>query len=271
MKSLRLVALALCWPVFALAQTSLHDRARPADAKPDAKPEVKLEPAKIVPHRFAVLTLLGDGVQLVSLGVTRSEAPLSGEWTATPAGQIDDAALRAVDQAVRASLPQRETKLYTSSTKSLFGDPAALFVDGKLTLPGKLVDGIRQSGAAQLLLVTRNRQEPVLAAALPDRVGTQLDGAGYVLDMRPAAQIGIDGQGGLPIVVPYAFIRVALIDVADMRLRREQSIAVARRLPVLREAAANPWAGLTPVQRLEALSALIEAELPKAVSALLPP
>ena len=86
-----------------------------------------------------------------------------------------------------------------------------------------------------------------------------------------AAQIGFDGQPGLPVLAPYVSIRVALVDLADLRLKREQSLAVASRLPVTRESAANPWAATTVEQRVKALEALIEAELPKAVKSLVAP
>lgn len=224
------------------------------------------------PNKFAALSLLGDSVQLINLNPTRGDTAQTGEWTATPAGSLDNAVLQALNEAVKATNKEpgkgREVKLYTSSTRSLFGDPANLFVNGRLSLPGKLGDAVRQSGAARLLLVTRSRQEPALAAALPQRILAVLEGPGFVLDQRPSAQIGFDGQGGLPVFAPYVSIRVALVDLGDMKLQREQSLAAASRLPV---AAANPWAATTPEQRVKALEALIEAELPKAVAGLVAP
>jgi hypothetical protein len=56
-----------------------------------------------------------------------------------------------------------------------------------------------------------------------------------------------------------------------MKLRREQSMAVATRLPVAAEAAANPWVATTAEQRLKALEALIESELPRAMAGLVTP
>ncbi len=88
------------------------------------------------------------------------------------------------------------------------------------------------------------------------------------MDQRPSAQVGFDGQAGLPVLAPYVSIRVALIDLGDLKLRREQSLAVATRLPVAAEAAANPWAATTAEQRVKALEALIDVELPKAVKGL---
>ena len=75
-------------------------------------------------------------------------------------------------------------------------------------------------------------------------------------------QAGLDSAA--PIVVP-------VVEDIDLRLRREQSLAVGTRLPVARETAANPWAATTPEQRVQALEALIEAELPKAVKGLVAP
>jgi len=250
-------------PALAFGQSLKTKPEPPPPAAPAAHDNVPRDP-----NRFAGLSLLGDSVQLINLTPARGDTAQSGEWASTPAGGLDNAVLQALNGAVKASGQGREIKLYTSSTRSLFGDPANLFVDGKLSLPGKLGEAVRQSGASKLLLVTRSRQEPALAAALPARILATLEGPGFVLDQRPSAQIGFDGQSGLPVFAPYVSIRVALIDLSDLKLRREQSLAVAARLPVQRESAANPWAATTPEQRVQALEALIEAELPRAVKSL---
>lgn len=220
------------------------------------------------PNKFAALSLLGDRVQLLNLTPARGDTVQAGEWTATPAGGLDDAVLQALNETIKAVDDKREVKLYTSSTRSLFGDPDALFVDGKLNLPGNLTAAVRKSGAAHLLVVTRSRQEPALARALPGRILAPLEGPGFVLDQRPSGQIGFDGQPGRPVFSPYVSIRVALIDLVDMKLKREQSLAVASRLPVAAEAAGNPWAATTPEQRVKALEGLISAELPNAMKGL---
>ncbi|KQY88472.1 hypothetical protein [Pelomonas sp. Root1444] len=253
-------------PALALGQSVKNKPPPPPAPTPAAEDKTPRDP-----NKFAALSLLGDSVQLIHLTPARGDTPQSGEWTATPAGGLDNAVLQALNEAVKAGGDKREVKLYTSSTRSLFGDPANLFVDGRLALPGKLGDAVRQSGAAKLLLVTRSRQEPALANALPARILTTLEGPGFVLDQRPSAQIGFDGQQGQPVFAPYVSIRVALIDLSDLKLRREQSLAVASRLPVAAEAGANPWAATTAEQRVKALEALIEAELPKAVAGLVAP
>ncbi len=254
-------------PLGAAAQT----KPRPErEALPPAAAPAAL--VKIDPDKVSVLSLLGDSVQLVSVQAARPDAAQGGEWTSAPTGGMDSALLQAIEQTIKAGALRREVKLYTSTTRALFGDPASLFVDGKLSLPGTLGEAVRQSGSAHLLLVTRSSQASGLAAALPSlpgALGANLEGPGFVIDQRPAGQIGIDGYGGLPVFAAYAFIRVALIDLSDLRLKRERSIAVATRLPVSRETAANPWGALNSEQRNAALKALVEVELPKAVSALL--
>ncbi|MFN3860219.1 MAG: hypothetical protein ACK4R2_01965 [Roseateles sp.] len=264
MKRRLLYVLALL-PALTLAQ-SVKDKLAPP-------PSEAVEEGKAArdPNKFAALSLLGDRVQLLNLTPARGDTVQVGEWTATPAGGLDNAVLQALNQALKASGDKREIKLYTSTTRSLFGDPAKLFVDGKLSLPGNLTAAVRSGGASKLLLVTRSLQQPGLVATLPARIGTRLEGPGFVLDQRPSAQIGFDGQAGLPVFASYVSIRVALVDLGDLRLLREQSLAAGARLPVAREAAANPWAAITPEQRVQALEALIEAELPKAVAGLVAP
>jgi len=268
----RLLYLLPLLPALALAQPPKKHGAPPPPPPPPepAKPAAPAvdDKAPRDPNKFAALSLLGDNVQLLNLTPARGDTVQSGDWTATPPGGLDNAVLQALNEAIKAVDDKREVKLYTSSTRSLFGDPANLFVDGKLALPGKLGDAVRQSGAAKLLLVTRSRQEPALAAALPGRILTTIEGPGFVLDQRPSGQIGFDGQAGLPVFASYVSIRVSVVDLGDMKLRREQSLAASGRLPVTREAAANPWAATTAEQRVKALEALIEVELPKAVKGL---
>lgn len=261
MKRRLLYVLALL-PALAAAQ-SIKNKVAPPPPEPAVQDKTPRDP-----NKFAALSLLGDNVQLLSLTPARGDTVQTGEWTATPAGGLDNAVLQALNEAIKNVDGKREVKLYTSSTRSLFGDPAGLFVDGRLALPGKLGDAVRQSGASKLLLVTRSRQEPALATALPARILASLEGPGFVLDQRPSGQIGFDGQPGQPVFAPYVSLRVALIDLGDLKLRREQSLAVAARLPVASEAAANPWAATTAEQRVKALEALIETELPKAVKGL---
>lgn len=260
----RLICLLCLLPALAFGQKN-------KGSPPPAPEPVVEDTTPRDPRKLAGLSLLGDSVQLISLSPARGDTVQSGEWTATPPGGLDTAALQALDAAVKASGQGREIKLYTSTTRSLFGDPANLFVNGRLSLPGQLGEAVRQSGAAYLLLVTRSRQEPALAATLPARILTSLEGPGFVLDQRPSGQIGFDGQGGLPVFAPYVSIRVALIDLKDLKLKREQSLAVASRLPVAAATATNPWAATSPEQRFQALEALIQAELPKAVVGLLVP
>jgi hypothetical protein len=265
MKRRLLYVLALL-PALALAQK------KAAPPPPAPAPEAAVEDkTPRDPNKLAALSLLGDSVQLLNLTPARGDTVQAGEWTARPAGSLDNAVLQALNTAVKAGDDKREVKLYTSTTRSLFGDPAKLFVDGKLSLPGNLAAAVRSAGAGKLLLVTRSPQEPGLIAALPARIPSPLEGPGFVLDQRPSGQIGFDGQAGLPVFASYVSIRVALIDLGDLRLRREQSLAVGARLPVSREASANPWAATTPEQRMQALEALIEAELPKAVAGLIAP
>jgi hypothetical protein len=259
----RLLCLIALLPALAFGQ-SLKNK---APAPPPPEPVVEDNTPRD-PNKFAALSLLGDNVQLINLTPARGDTVQSGEWTSSPAGGLDNAVLQSLDAAIKAVGKDREVKLYTSSTRSLFGDPANLFVNGKLSLPGKLGEAVRQSGASKLLLVTRSRQEPALAATLPARILATLEGPGFVLDQRPSAQIGFDGQPGRPVFAPYVSIRVALVDLSDLKLKREQSLAVATRLPVSAEVAANPWGATTTEQRVKALEALIEAELPRVVAPL---
>jgi len=259
----RLLCLLTLLPALALAQAPKSKPAPPPPPQPVAEDKTPRDP-----NKFAALSVLGDNVQLLSLSPARGDTVQSGEWTATPAGALDNAVLQSLDAAVRAGGKERDIKLYTSTTRSLFGDPATLFVDGRLSLPGKLGDAVRQSGAARLLLVTRSRQDAALAAALPPRVLATLEGPGFVLDQRPGAQIGFDGRPGQALLAPYVSIRIALVDLGDLKLKREQSFAVAARLPASGD---NPWAATTAEQRMKALEALIEAELPRAVAGLVNP
>lgn len=267
----RLLYILPLLPALAFAQGKHREKPEPPPPPPAPASAPGAETLPLDPNRIAALSLLGDNVQLINLTPSRGDTPQSGEWASTPAGGLDNAVLQALNGVITASGKGREAKLYTSSTRSLFGDPSALFVDGKLSLPGKLGEAVRQSGASKLLLVTRSRQEPALAAMLPARILTSLEGPGFVLDQRPTAQIGFDGQPGLPVLASYVSIRVALVDLSDLKLKREQSLAAATRLPVARESAANPWAAMTAEQRVKALEALIEAELPRAVQGLVAP
>lgn len=259
-----LLALLLALPLLAGAQTP----ATPAAKAPAAGPSAPASPPA-AKRKLTALAVTGDGVQLLTLQADRGNLTTTGAWQLSPGSLFDSELLAAISDAVKAAAPDRDIRTYTSATRSLFGDPAGLFVDGKLTLPGTLGDALRLGGATHLFLVTRAQQSPALVPVLPDKIATPLDGAGFVIDLRPTGQIGMDGNPGLPILAAYLSLRVALVDLSDYRLVKEQSIIIGKRLPVER-GVTNPLAALSPEARLAALRSLAEAELPQAIKALLP-
>lgn len=263
-----LLALLLALPLLVSAQTSAQTPASAPAAKPHAAGGAASAPA-VAKRKLTALAVTGEGIQLLTLQADRGNLTHTGSWQLSPGSLFDSELLAAVSDAVKAAAPDREIKTYTTSTRSLFGDPAGLFVDGKLTLPGTLGDALRLGGATHLFMVTRAQQAPALVPALPDKIATPLEGAGFVIDLRPTGQIGMDGNPGLPILAAYLSLRVALVDMKDYRLVKEQSIIVGQRLPVER-GVANPFVALSPEARLAALKALVAAELPQAIKALLP-
>lgn len=260
-----LFALLLALPLLASAQTPASTSA----SAPANKPSAAASAPAVAKRKLTALAVTGESIQLLTLQADRGNLTSAGSWQLSPGSVFDSELLAAVSGAVAAAAPDREIKTYTSSTRSLFGDPASLFVDGKLTLPGTLGDALRGRGATHLFLITRAQQSPALVPALPDKIATPLEGAGFVIDLRPTGQIGIDGNPGLPILTAYLSLRVALVDLADYRLVKEQSILVGQRLPVER-GVANPFVALSPEARLAALKALVAAELPQAIKTLLP-
>ncbi len=256
-----LFALLLALPLLAGAQTYAVPAAKAASAT--------VAPPAAAKRKLTALAVTGDGIQLLTLPADRGNLVNTGAWQLSPGSLFDSELLAVVADTVKAAGPDRDIKTYTTSTRSLFGDPAGLFVNGKLTLPGTLGSALKVGGVTHLFLVTRAQQSAALVPALPDKIGTPLDGAGFVIDLRPTGQIGMDGNPGLPVLVAYLSLRVALVDLADDRLVKEQSILVGQRLPVER-GAANPLAALSPEARLAALKALVAAELPQAIKALLP-
>ena len=123
-------------------------------------------------------------------------------------------------------------------------------------------------GATHPFLITRAQQSPALVPALPDKIATPLEGAGFVIDLRPTGQIGIDGNRACRSWRLTLSLRVALVDLADYRLVKEQSILVGQRLPVERGVANPLWRSARGAAGRA--QGLVAAELPQAIKTLLP-
>ena len=161
--------------------------------------------------------------------------------------------------------PGGKTWLIAPLDSDLF-DPRAAYGEGSnVRLPDDLKAEMRARGLSHLLLFTRYRADAALKHA-SGTVGTgQLEGLGFYIDRVTPMKSKDTGVEVTGFLAPYLYVRVTLIDGASGRVLKSRRIAeghvVANAGP--QGNVADPWAVMTPVEKVQRLSDMIMVEIGK--------
>ncbi|KQU75943.1 hypothetical protein ASE08_24130 [Rhizobacter sp. Root16D2] len=226
----------------------------------------------VPPAGYAVVSLIGDKLSVVTheagTGTTiernRTQAlPVSGGVFDADAMTQAEAALKRLDAGARVSL-------YDLSSPAMFEQQDRFLDGGRLKFSPAVVAAMRKDGATHLLLVTKQLATARLQAGDHDSLGSgQLEGLGFYID-RAVGMINPDtGETGRGFFAPYFFARVSLIDLASLEVVKETRIkANFSRASTGVAQSPDAWDALTPKGKIDALKALIDEQVPKAVEAL---
>lgn len=162
----------------------------------------------------------------------------------------------------------------TYAVLSLIGDrlmlvdqPKALDEGGgaELMLP-VLKEMLAKVGATHLLLVSKHRGEARLLFA-DGRMGNGfLEGLGFYIDRNNRVENVQTGDTSFGYLAPFAYFRVALIDLAASRVLGEEVVTASRAIGA--QDKSNPWDVLSGDQKVTLLQDFIRAETRRAVTAL---
>lgn len=230
------------------------------------------EPAAASLKKVAVISLIGDEMTIdtyrrrVGTGVDVNHQ----EVIALPTPVFDHAALFAAEDALVRLLPAASIAPLAVPAAGSDSDPARVVEDGKVSPTNPLIATLRQGGFTHLLTIAKHRAPARLQLAGSTVGSGYLKGLGFYIDNHLPTLIRDTNERGQGFVAPYVYVRLALIDLASLDLRGEQTITAS----TTRSAASNKtgfdaWGAMTADEKLSVLKWLIEERIAGAVPELL--
>jgi hypothetical protein len=230
--------------------------------------------AQATEQRYAVLSLIGDSINLVwwqpptGSNLDHNER----QSVPTPDGSLDNVALLAVDDALRRANPKANPTLLASRDPKLFALQLKTLDSGASA--GELLAAVRvllqQSQATRLILVSKHRGEARLPMRYDYAGSGKLTGLGFYIDQQMMVRDVNGGAGDRGFIAPYAYLELALIDAQTMNTIRRSVVREATTVPTAASSgAANPWEALTNKEKFRELERLIQAAVARAVPELL--
>ena len=222
------------------------------------------------PRRFAVLSLIGDTMNVVTYqpAVAGNTDRNRREAHSIPGGVFDRAALLAADAALRQQDPHAAVILLTGSP-ALYAEAERLADGARLALPADLDAALKAQAATHLLLIRKHRANARLQAEGTLLGSGKLEGVGFYIDREKVMTRSDTGQRGEGFLGPYVYIKLALVDLAAGTLLREVPVTGSTTVAAARSTDGDPWTALPDAQKVNALRGLIAREVGQAVPKLL--
>lgn len=221
--------------------------------------------------KTAVLSLFGTELQVVTRRMATGSNLVRNDMQALPiaGGVFDRAALTVAEQLLQ-KLQQPAPVLLTSTSPSLHSQQGRFFDGTLVKLPEAFVKAAREEGATQLVLLTRHRGE----AQFRTRDGWvgqgPVEGPGYYIDTVELVKSWQDMEARTGYLAAYAYIRMTLVELATMRVVRENRLQGNRIvLQATGDGSIGPWGALSAEQKVTLLNDVVAQELERELPLLL--
>ena len=222
-------------------------------------------------RRYAVVSLIGDELVVVYVGLQTGTLldPNRSRTVPDPAGTMDRYALAAAGRALDAGSTASASLL--TLPPSPWHAQAERWVDDKtVSLPGQLIDALKQSQATHLVLLTKHRADASIPL-LDTRKGTgKLRGLGYYVDTYSRVRIANTGATENGLLAAYAYFTLTLADATTGAVLNQRHCDAAQPYPVAAsKTAIDPWSVLTPAEKVARLRSLLQREVAREVPLLI--
>ena len=221
---------------------------------------------------YAVISLVGDQLDVVTYQPRVGSQLDSNTHMRLTLSQdeLDTAALRAINRALRASQPSAQIALLAASTPDSFANQDRLFSGSHVTLPAEIDAAVHREGAAMLVLVTKHHGDARLKVADGFIGSGKLDGLGFYLDTNQDLRTVETNVSSIGYLAPFVYVDVNLVDVATGTLLKRATIATGYVIGASNKAdAVHPWDALSSQEKVATLKDLLTSELKAAMPALL--
>lgn len=219
---------------------------------------------------YAVLSLIGDQLMLVNrAAATGSNVDRNTrQFVALPNAALDNAALRAVEDALKTADPGAQVALLAARDPDLAKAQAkALDAGGGagLVLPA-LKDVLAKVNATHLILVSKHRGEARMEIANGKAGSGYLEGLGFYIDRLYPLRDLTTGEHTDGFLAPFAYFRVALIDLATSRVLGEETVTASQGIGARDQI--NPWDTLSSAEKVAYLDGFIREGAQRVVTRL---
>jgi hypothetical protein len=220
---------------------------------------------------YAVIALVGDKLDIVTFQpqIGSQLDNNSHMVLALPQDDLDVAALRAVNRALKATQPDAQVALLAASTPDSFANQDRLFDGSHVVLPAEIAAAVQREGAARLVLVTRHHGEARLQG--PDgAVGSgKLDGLGYYVDTDSHTRDADAAVKPAGFIAPFVYVDVSLVDLATSSVMRRTVVMTSKVIGTSnKDKAVHPWDALTGKEKVDMLETMLTTELQRVVPTL---
>ncbi len=223
---------------------------------------------------YAVISLVGDRLDVVTYQPqtgTLMDANSHSQLRLTE-DLLDTVALRAVNRAMKATLPASDIALLAATEPATFVDQARFFDGGHVRLPREIDEAVHRENVALLVLLTKRKGDAQLAVREGHVGSGKLEGLGFYIDANMPMETADKLHRSYGFVAPFVYVDVSLVDVATGALVRQTSIKATETITSSSNVeGADPWGAMSAKDKVAALSALLSQNLAAVVPHLVDP
>jgi hypothetical protein len=231
-------------------------------------------PSAPLPPSFALLSLVGDQFSVI---FRRQESgtrldPNSRRDYPVPTGIFDEMAVSAAEDVVKRLKPVSPVLRFSIRDARLFALQEQLLVDADDSrgVREALAKLLRENAVTRLLLVTKRRDDAKFDVVSGTIGSGKIAGIGFYVDTFTSLQTTQTGEATVGFLGPYAYLNVALVDVASMKVIRSIPAREAdMTLPLHATGAMRAWDALTAEGKADALERVLRRAVQNATTAAL--
>jgi hypothetical protein len=222
-------------------------------------------------RKFAALSIVGDRMLIVNhVAETGTRVDRDRrDVLDMPPRALDNAVLGAVDAAIKRTSPGSEVMML-AATPPLFAAQGPAVEDPDVRPVVELLKpALEKAGVARLVVVTKVRHEAMLRFA-DGYVGSgKLEGLGFYLDHQLMTETKGGGDLGRGFIAPFAYFRVALVDVARGEVLRQKDVLASQAVGAGRSPSLRVWEALSATEKVRMVVGIARKEAADAVQELL--
>ncbi len=217
---------------------------------------------------FGLLSLIGNELNIVIARGSRADGTRS-EPLAVTEPMFDNAAIQSAGSGIRKVIPRAELAVLNTRSPVLFERQRELFTEsgGTMKIPDAIRDALKAQQATHLLLITKHRGEAQLHFAGNSDGAAQVEGLGFCIDASMLVENSSTAAAQRGMIAPFAYINVALVDLATMKVLKKQAITATSTISSARAQQTNqsPWLALSAAEKVSIIDRLVQREVARTV------